>query len=350
MRAILEMVLPPKNRLSNRGGAMPLSHDDQTAAIDQLLRRLEKLHSSPAVALRIMEITRDPDFDIAKVTACLEHDPSLTAAVLRLVNSSYYGLPVKVTEIQRAIGYLGRRSLRLTVLGFGLTKALARGCPKAIHQQYWRRSLTLAVAARKLAERTADRGVNPDVAFAAGLLADLGMLVLAQLETEEYLLVCEAGDHVVTQLVREREKFGFTHVEVGTRLMEEWNLPSELIEAVTHHHKSPVEAQPLSHVLKAANLLAEVLWTTESPHMRLLLPLLKTRFDLGVDDLIILATECKRAVEESVEIFQVRLDDEIDVEALQREARTLYEAAVFEISADLDSHEDIGDHAAPARG
>ena len=318
---------------------MSASDCNQTLAIDQLLRKLEKLHSSPAVALKILEITRNPDFDANEVTACLERDPSLTAAVLRLVNSSYYSLPYRVTEIQRAIAYLGQRSLRLTVLGFGLTKALVHGCPKEIHQQYWRRSLTLGVAARKLAQRKANPAVSPDAAFAAGLVADLGMLVLAQLETEKYLPVCDAHDHVVTQLVMERDIFGFTHVDVGTRLMETWALPAELIEAVSHHHKSPVDAQPLSHVLKAANLLAEVLWTADSPHMRLLLPLLKTRFDLGVDDLIALATECKRSVEESVDIFQVRLDDEIDVEALEREAHALYEAAVFELSADMDSLE-----------
>lgn len=329
---------------------MTLTDSDQAVAIDKLLRRLEKLHSSPAVALRVLEITRDPEFDIAQVKKCLESDPSLTATVLRLVNSSYYSLPQRVTEIERAIAYLGRRSLRLTMLGFGLTKALSQGCPKAIHQQYWRRSITLAVAARKLAERVPDRAVSPDAAFAAGLLADLGMLVLAQLETEKYLPVCEADDHIVTQLVREREVFGFTHVEVGTRLMEEWKLPAEMIEAVAHHHKSPVDAQPLSHVLKAANFLAEVLWTADSPHMRLLLPLLKTRFDLGVDDLISLATECKIAVEESVDIFQMRFDDEIDVEALQREAHALYEAAIFELSADVDNLDETPRQAAPVGG
>ena len=312
---------------------------DQTAAIDALLQRLEKLHSSPAVALRILEITRDPEFDIYEVTACLERDPSLTATVLRLVNSSYYSLPQRVTEIQRAIAYLGRRSLRLTVLSFGLSKALAQGCPQAIHQQYWRRSLTLGVAARKLAECSTDCPVNPETAFATGLLADLGMLVLAQLETEKYLPVCEAPDHFITQLLNEREVFGFTHVEVGARLMESWHLPEEMVDAVSHHHKSPSEAPPLSHVLKGANLLAEVLWTTDSPHMRLLLPLLKTRFDLGVDDLIELATECKHAVEESLEIFQLRIDDQIDLDGLQREARALYEEAVFELSADLDHME-----------
>lgn len=312
---------------------------EPTEAIDHVLRRLDKLHSSPAVALRILEITRDAEFDIHEVAACLERDPALTATVLRLVNSSYYSLPQRVTDINRAIAYLGRRSLRLTILGFGLSKALAQGCPKAVHQQYWRRSLTLGVAARKLAERAGDKAVNPEAAFASGLVADLGMLVLAQLETQKYLPVCEAPDHFVTQLVKERETFGFSHVDVGTRLLQKWQLPEEMIEAVSHHHKSPVDAEPLSHVLKAANLLAEVLWTTDSPHMRLLLPLLKTRFDLGVDDLIELATDCKHAVEESLEIFQLRIDEEMDIEGLQREARALLEEAILEMSAELDEDE-----------
>lgn len=315
---------------------MSISLEDPSGSACELIARLDKLHSSPAVALKILEITRDPDFDIEDLVACLEHDPSLSAAVLRLVNSSYYGLPVKVTEIRRAISCLGRRSLRLTVLGFGLTKALAQGCSKTIHQQYWRRSITLAVAARKLAELSPGRSLNGDTAFTAGLLADLGTLVLAQLETEKYQLVCEANDHFVTHLVCERETFGFTHVDVGVRLMESWRLPEEIVGAVNHHHKSPIDAAPMSHVLKAANLLTEVLWTTDSPHMRLLLPLLKTRFDLGLDDLITLATQCQQAVNESLEIFQVRIDSEIDVESLQREARTMYEAAVFELSASLD--------------
>ncbi|TWU27377.1 HDOD domain-containing protein [Bythopirellula polymerisocia] len=315
--------------------------DDGTAAIDQLLGRLNKLHSSPAVALQVMDITRDPDFEFADVKRCLENDPALTAAVLRLVNSSYYGLSRKITAVQEAMAYLGRRSLRLSVLSFGLVKALANGCPKAFHENYWRRSLSMAVAARKLAERCDEREVHADSVFAAGLLADLGMMALAQLETSRYLETCTDCDHLVEQMNREREEFGFTHVDVGVRLLAKWQLPEELIEAVSEHHRCPATAGKMSQILKAASVLAEVFWTTDCPHMRILLPMLKTRFDLDVDDLITLATECKDAVKESVEVFQVRIDGEIDIYAIQREAQAIYEAAVLETAVDLDSLEGL---------
>lgn len=323
---------------------MPTLAPEPTFELDTLLNRLDRLHSSPAVALQVMEITRDPDYELANVKRCLDHDPALTAAVLRLVNSSYYGLPRKITAVEEAMAYLGRRSLRLAVLGFGLVKTMANGCPKTFHDSYWRRSLSMAVAARKLADRCDRREVHADSAFAAGLLADLGMMVLAQLDTENYLEVCRGRDHLVTQLNEEERHYGFTHVDVGVRLLGKWHLPDELVTAVSEHHRCPASAGKLSQVLKAASLLGEVLWTFNSPHMLLLLPLLRTRFDLGVDDLISLATECKAAVQESEQVFQVQIQGEIDVDAIQKEAETLYAAAVLETAVNLDSLESmIGD-------
>lgn len=316
---------------------MSVVEHDLLAEVDQLLARLNKLHSSPAVALQVMDLTRDPDFDIAEVLRCLESDPALTAAVLRLVNSSYYGLGQRINDIQHAMVYLGRRSLRLAVLGFGLVKAMTEGSPKAFHHRYWRRSLTMAVAARKLAARSETCQVDGNMAFTAGLLADLGMVALAQLETQRYLQINEEQDHVRAQLHMEREKFGFTHVEVGARLLSKWQLPEELVTAVAHHHTCPIEAAPLDQILKGANLLAEVLWTAESPHMKLLLPLLSIRHHLNVDDLISLAGECKQSVNESVDIFQLRLEGEIDIDAVETQARMLYELAALESAAHMDS-------------
>jgi HD-like signal output (HDOD) protein len=315
--------------------------EDATTRIDQLLRQLDRLHTSPAVALRVLQLTRDEDFDYDDVQNCLETDPALTAAVLRLVNSSFYGLSRKVTAVREAMAYLGRRSLRLTVLGFGLTKSLASGCPKAFHDIYWKRSLSMAVASGLLAQRCERRELHPDTAFTTGLLADLGMAVLAQLKTDAYLKLCENTDHLVTQLREEERQLGFTHVDVGVRLLGNWHLSQEMIQAVAEHHQLPSDAGRLSQVVKTASVLSEVLWTANSPHMRILLPLLKTRFDLDVDDLIDLATGCKQAVQENMEVFQVRITGEIDVDALQREARALYEAAVLETAMDLDFLEQV---------
>ena len=97
--------------------------------IDRALAKLDKLHSSPLVALRVMELTRNEEFEMFDVAECLENDPALTASILRLVNSSYYGLPRKITGLSHALNYLGRRSVRLAVLSFGLVKMLVSGAP-----------------------------------------------------------------------------------------------------------------------------------------------------------------------------------------------------------------------------
>ncbi len=317
--------------------------EEQIQAVDAFLTRLDKLHSMPMVALRVMELTQDPEFEMADVADCLEHDPALAASVLRLVNSSYYGLTQRVTSLQHAIAYLGRRSLRLTVLSFGLVKTLVHGAPAQFHQAYWKRSLTMAAAARKITRLTDIRQVDAETAFSAGLLADLGMLVMAQLETEKYVDLSEEPDHMIQLIEQENRIMGFDHRTVSQRLLTTWKLPPELIEAVANHHTYLPAASPLSQVLLAANLLAEVLWMPGSPYMQPLQLVLGNQFGMDVDDLITLAVESKEAVNKSMEIFDVQLEGQIDLEAIEQQAREQYELAALDTAADLDCVEAFAD-------
>jgi len=310
--------------------------EDQIQTVDKFLARLDKLHSVPMVALRVMELTQDPDFEMADVAACLEHDPALAASVLRLVNSSYFGLNGRVTSLQHAIAYLGRRSLRLTVLSFGLVKTLVSGAPAQFHQAYWKRSLTMAAAARKITRLTNQRQIDAETAFSAGLLADLGMLVMAQLETTKYVDLSEEPDHMIQLIQRENKVMGFDHRTVSQRLLTKWKLPPELIEAVANHHTYLPSASALSQNLLAANLLAEVLWMPGSPYMQPLQLVLGNQFGMDVDDLITLAVESKEAVNKSMEIFEVQLEGHIDLEAIEQQARAQFELAALDTAADLD--------------
>lgn len=306
---------------------LPAQDESVSIEIDRALSTLDKLHSSPLVALRVMELTRNDDFEMIDVTECLEGDPALTASILRLVNSSYYGLPRKITGLSHALNYLGRRSVRLAVLSFGLVKVLVSGAPGKLHQLYWKRSLTMAAAARRLASLSNDPEAHPDTAFTAGLLADLGMLVLAQLETEQYLEICQEPDHTMRQVQLERETFGFDHMAVGGRLLERWNLSKEMVEAVANHHVYLPMCPELNHTLLVANLLTDVLWNPASHYMLPLQFVLKSRFDMEVDDLITLANDTKKAVKESMVIFGVNLKASIDVDAIEAEAREQFKQA-----------------------
>jgi len=188
----------------------------------------------------------------------------------------------------------------------------------------------MAAAARKCAEIVGNRNAEAETAFAAGLLADLGMLVMFQLETEKYVELPFESDHLVELVKQEREVFGFDHLAVSQRLLTKWRLPAELIEAVANHHTYLPASAPLNHILLVANLLAEVLWMPHSPYMQPLQQVLSRQLGMEVDDLITLAVECKEAVLQSMEIFDVHLEGDIDLEALEQQARQQFELAHLE--------------------
>jgi len=316
---------------------MLVAEPEQTAALDAFLNRLEKLHSSPTVALRVMEITRQSEFEMEEVATCLELDPALSASIFRLVNSSYYGLADEVTNLRHALTYLGRRSLRLAVLSFGLVKTLVNGAPAQFHQIYWKRSLTMAAAARECAKLTGNGQVDADTAFSTGLIADLGMLAMAQLETERYIEVAQEPDHTLELPKREREVFGFDHMMVSKRLMDRWQLPSELVEAVGNHHVYLPLATPLSQVALVANLIAETIWTPACPYMQPLQQVLFRKLGLQIDDLIGLVVATQASVQENMAIFGVQLQAEIDLEAVELQAREQFRIAASDLAEHPES-------------
>ncbi|MEM8944072.1 MAG: HDOD domain-containing protein [Planctomycetota bacterium] len=317
---------------------------ERNESLDDFLDQLDKLHSSPTIALRVMELTRDPDFQMESVAECLEFDPALSASILRLVNSSYYGLVDDVTNLRQALTYLGRRSMRLAVLSFGLVKTMVSGAPAQFHARYWKRSLTMAAAARECAKLLEDRQVDPDTAFATGLIADLGMLAMSQIDTEKYVAIAdEEPDHTIDLVQRERAAFGFDHMAVSKQLMLRWGLPQELIDAVASHHTYMPISAPLNHVALVANLIAEVIWTPVCPYMQPVQQVMFRQLDLGIDDLIALVLATRESIDESAGIFGVQLHEEIDIEMVELQAREMFKVAALEMADDLDCIEACSD-------
>lgn len=321
---------------SDGANGMQPTGQTQHESLDLFLNRLDKLHSSPTVALRVMELTRDPEFPMEEVAKCLELDPALSTSILRLVNSSYYGLADDVTNLRHALTYLGRRSLRLSVLSFGLVKTLISGAPARFHMQYWKRSLTMAAAARECAKLIKGNQVDPDTAFATGLIADLGMLAMSQLETEAYIEIADEPDHTIDLVQRERETFGFDHVQVSEKLMQRWDLPKELVDAVRNHHTYLPASLPLNHVALVANLIAEVIWTPVCPYMQPLQQVMYRQLNLEIDDLITLVLATKESIHESSGIFGVTIPGEIDAEEVELLARDLFKKAALDLASDMD--------------
>jgi len=219
----------------------------------QILENHQDLPSIPLVATRALQMIDDPTCNINQLGAVISGDPSLTAKLLRMVNSAYFGFSREVTRISEAIvmlGFSGTHSMILGVVSRPLFKGIAA-------EKLWIHSLRCATASSIIAR---DTGIcHPDDSFSAGLLHDLGKIILARHCEKDFLRIEEeqfADDS--QRLTREMEVFGATHPILGEELATRWKLPTVMIKSIRYHH-SPEQApeEAMVKVVFAANFLAE---------------------------------------------------------------------------------------------
>lgn len=232
-----------------------------TTVLTQFVERARALYSLPRVAAQVLELTALPQVDARAIKECLENDPALVAKILRVVNSSLFGLSRPVSDLGQAIALLGIKPLKLLVLGFSLPRELWSGLEADVLARYWRRTLVKAVSAREISERI---WVAPgDEAFIAGLLQDIGMLALIQDLGNAYVCfldrVREQGGDLATL---EATSLGFTHEQLSARLLAHWGLPDVLVRAVdlpravTRQKGDPPPQHVLPQILHLAELVA----------------------------------------------------------------------------------------------
>ena len=241
---------------------MPLA--DSTAVLDRFVDKAGKLYTLPAVAVQVLQLTNHPRVDVQKLKACIENDPALTAKVLRVVNSSLYGAKRKVLDLNQALTMLGTKSLKLLVLGFSLPGNLFAGVAGEILRRYWRRTLTKAIAAREISETLWK--LPGDEAFLAGLLQDIGMLVLLQELHDPYAKFLDVALSKAADLAIVTEKsIGFDHARLSAELLRRWELPASLADSISDGRPSeklaalPIADRRLPQILRLADLLASVL-------------------------------------------------------------------------------------------
>lgn len=314
-------------------------------AMDRLLARLDELHTAPTTALRILELTRTPDYDVQELVRLLELDPALAARVLRTVNSAHFGLGRPVGSLRQAVSFLGNRSLRLLALTFSVVARLTEGPAARLCGEFWTRAVSISTSARLLAMW--DKEVDPFVAHGTGLLLDLGVLALAQCEGEPYVEVYRACEHGPGLTAAELACYGFDHARLGSHMLARWGFPEAMVRTVALHHEDVPAPEPLQLCIRTAEMLADVL---RQPHSRRLAPLrscLERFYEIDLDGFIDLALVCKEAMTEQAELLQVRLAEKIDCERVAAEARRQYADAALEAAIAYDSLEHaLGDPSA----
>jgi len=211
-------------------------------AIDTLVKAAIKLPSPPAIAIKIIETTKKENCSYSELATIISSDPALSAKVLSLANSSFYGLPTKVESIEKAITVLGLNMLKNIALSFVIVKNLKGEDRYGFdHDYFWRRSVTAAVAAEILTKLIGFKGGDM---FVTSLLMDIGIIIMFLNRPEDYQRVLQekmVTDLDITDI--ERMVFGFDHQEVGQELLKRWGLSENIYQPIAYHH-NPEECLP----------------------------------------------------------------------------------------------------------
>lgn len=311
--------------------------------LDQLVAKAGGLYSLPAVAIRVLELTENPQVDTRALKECIENDPALTTKVLRVVNSSLFGLSREVSDLNQALALLGTKPLKLLVLGFSLPTGLFHGVASEMLAKYWRHTLTKAVAARELSE-TVWRQPG-DEAFLAGLLQDLGMLVLIQQVGDPYVEFLRKVGAQGGDLFRlEAEAIGFDHTVLSSRLLASWRLPEALVEAaIWDTSEAPAAPAPhdqrpaLPQVLRLAEWVARLLADGTPAALAHLLALAEQRHVITAEQLEQLIDTLEGKVRQLADVLSLELPQGLDYRDVLVQSQQRLAAVAAEAAQDLAS-------------
>jgi HD-like signal output (HDOD) protein len=246
-------------------------NNDQVKA---LVSQLTTVPSVPTVYFQILKELRSPDATLDIVGATIAQDPAMTAKILQLVNSAFFGLAHKLNDPTEAVMHLGMETIKSLVLGIHLFSELqsAKGSQFEMDKIY-HHSLATAATAKRIAQLERQPREIVEESFTAGLLHDIGRLVLIANLPDQYAeVVARSHKDSLPLIEAEREVFGATHAETGGYLLGLWGLPVGIVEAALFHHQ-PRSCKGRDFSALTAVHVANVLQPTQGmDHSAALLP------------------------------------------------------------------------------
>ncbi|MGE0599840.1 MAG: HDOD domain-containing protein [Dehalococcoidia bacterium] len=225
---------------------------------NELLNRVDDLPPLPAVAAKVMGMAEDDRTSAMDLAQVLATDQALTAKLIRISNSAYYGFARRISTVREAVVMLGFKQVRQVSVGASMMNTFKRsGLNDGFDLDlFWGHSVGVAVAAEALAKKTL--GAKPEDAFTAGILHDIGRLVLRQVLPHEFsqaISLARTGEMSLHDA--ELEVTGYAHDEIGQALGERWKFPGHLVDAVRCHHDETLTAAAdgLAGVIAQSNRL-----------------------------------------------------------------------------------------------
>lgn len=216
---------------------------------EKILKKIDSLPTLPTAVAQLSRLIASPTASAKDFEAVIKPDPSLTANLLRLANSAYFGLRREVTSVKQAITLLGNKRVFEIAASAGFSKIIPVNLPgyRIQSADFWLHSIAVAVLSERLASEL--RVKAPGLLFTAGLLHDLGKLAIGSfLEEEESALLDRLSNEDVAFSTAEKELLGTDHCEVGAELGQQWDLPDAVIWTARWHHQ-PADAGDVDSIL-----------------------------------------------------------------------------------------------------
>jgi len=238
--------------------------------VKQVISNIRNLPTPPIVFNQIQNALSQPNVSAGQVAAILSEDPAMSAKVLKLTNSAFYGLAREVESVKQAVVVIGLEAVRNLVLSASVLEMFTGDNIDPTYQEhYWRHSLATASASRILAKQTKSKAMfDSDSAFSAGLLHDIGKMVIACFLSNEFKLITakRKEEPTVPDFVIEEQILGYTHAQIGGYLATQWKLPAKLSHAIIFHHRPdlcPIDDMA-PFIVHVANYIAKKTFYDES--------------------------------------------------------------------------------------
>jgi putative nucleotidyltransferase with HDIG domain len=212
--------------------------------IKQVIASIRNLPTPPIVFAQIQKVINNPDTSVTDIASILSEDPAMSVKVLKLTNSAFYGLSREIDSIKHAVMIIGLEAVKNLVLSASVLNMFkASDSNREYHEGFWRHSLATAFAARLIAKKfKSGRVFNPDPAFSAGLVHDIGKMVICCFMGKEHQLIMEylKAQTELTDMNAEQAILNYDHAGLGRQLAVNWKLPSRLADSIGYHHQPQV--------------------------------------------------------------------------------------------------------------
>lgn len=286
--------------------------------LKSIVKKIDDLPTLPVVVSKILQVvgaTKTASKDLADV---ISKDPSLSAKILRMANSSFYGLRNEVSSINHGVVILGFHTIKYLALGASSLNSIKKKnmTVSLSEEKFWEHSIACGICARLIASKTGYP--VPEEAFVAGLIHDVGKLLLDKfLSTDYKKAILFSREKKRTLFEAEKKIVGVTHTTIGKWLSEEWGLPSPLTYAITYHNDPPFLSKSLSKkdltfisIIYMANIICKQkgykLWDDE---IILTMDKKVTKFiNLKPDELKTISERIKKELEETKVFFGIKQD------------------------------------------